>query len=88
MNPDMNMEVGVHANTAMDPVKALALTGKRANAIVDYLRSKGVNKGKLTATGYGVTKPRNGCGPGIACTDDQNAANERVEYTVRSITGS
>lgn len=88
VNPDMNVEVGVHSNTAMDPAKALSLTQKRADAVADYLRAKGVAKGKLTAKGYGVTKAMNGCGPGVQCTDAQNAANERVEYTVTAITGS
>ena len=88
VNPDMVMEIGVHANTKDDPATALALTQKRADTAAEYVRSKGIQKGKLTAKGYGVTKPVNGCGPGVECTDQQNAANERVEYTVTAITGS
>lgn len=88
VNPDMAMEVGVHANSALDATQALKLTQKRADMAVDYLRSKGVNKGKVTGKGYGTTKPLNGCGPGMECTDRQHAENERVEYTVTAITGS
>ena len=88
VNPDMAMEVGVHANSALDATQALKLTQKRADMAVDYLRSKGVNKGKVTGKGYGTTKPLNGCGPGMECTDRQHAENERVEYTVMAITGS
>jgi hypothetical protein len=88
VNPDMTVEIGVHANTAADPAKALVTTGKRANEAVAYLRSKGVPKAKLSAKGYGVTKPRNDCGPGVPCSEEQRAVNERVEYTVTAISGS
>lgn len=88
VNPDMNVEIGVHAHTGEDPAKALVITGKRANEVVAYLRSKGIPKAKLSAKGYGVTKPLNACGPGVPCTAEQRAANERVEYTVTAISGS
>jgi hypothetical protein len=88
VNPSLMVEVGVHADTRSKADAALELTRQRAEAIVAYLRTKGVNKDRLTGKGYGITKPLNPCGPGVECTDRQHAENERVEYTVTSIIGS
>jgi outer membrane protein OmpA-like peptidoglycan-associated protein len=88
VNPSLDIEVGVHADTRLAAEAALKLTQDRAKAIDAYLRTKGVSKDRLTVKGYGTTKPLNPCGPGVQCTDSQNAANERVEYMVTGVAGS
>ena len=88
VNPSLDIEVGVHADTRKAANAALKLTQDRAKAIEAYLRSKGVPKDRLTVKGYGITKPMNPCGPGVNCTDQQNAENERVEYIVTGVVGS
>ena len=82
VNPSLDIEVGVHADTRKAARAALKLTQDRAKAIETYLRSKGVPKDRLTVKGYGINKPLNPCGPGVNCTDQQNAENQRVEYMV------
>ncbi len=88
VNPSLTVEVGVHADTRIKADAALKLTQQRADAIVAYLRTKGVPKDRLTGKGFGITKPLNPCGPGVECTDRQHAENQRAEYTVTGIIGN
>lgn len=54
----------------------LALSTARAQAVVNYLSAKGVDRSRLVAQGYGYDRPLAGRGP-----DD--AANRRVEVAAR-----
>jgi OOP family OmpA-OmpF porin len=53
------------------------LSERRANAVKDYLNSKGVRASRLTARGYGESRP-------VASndTDEGRAENRRVELIV------
>jgi len=87
VNPMLNVEIGVHADARGNATEELKLSQKRAEAVVAYLKGKGINKDRLTAKGYGMTRPMNHCGPGVTCTEAEHAENRRTEYTVTSITG-
>ena len=55
----------------------MSLSLKRARAVADYLSSKGVEKTRLSAKGYGDTRPvdyRNG--------PEANLSNRRVEFNI------
>lgn len=56
-NPETTIEVSGHTDNVGDPRKNIVLSKKRANVVVNYLISKGVNKSQLVANGYGKTKP-------------------------------
>ncbi len=88
VNPSLDIEVGVHADTRKTAEAALKLTQERAKVIEAYLRGKGVSKDRLTVRAYGISMPLNPCGPGVECSDKQHAENERVEYKVTGVAGS
>jgi len=54
----------------------LALSTARAQAVVNYLSSKGVDRSRLVAQGFGYDRPLAGRGP-------EDAANRRVEVAAR-----
>lgn len=72
--PDVKVEVQGHTDSSGGDKHNLDLSQKRAQSVMDYLVSKGVNAARLTAKGYGETKP-------IADnkTKEGRAENRRVE---------
>jgi outer membrane protein OmpA-like peptidoglycan-associated protein len=56
-NPETIVEVSGHTDNVGDPRKNVVLSKKRANEVVKYLVSKGVNRSQLVVKGYGKTKP-------------------------------
>lgn len=54
----------------------MALSSARAQAVVNYLTAKGVDRSRLVAQGYGYDKPLAGRSP-------EDAANRRVEVAAR-----
>jgi outer membrane protein OmpA-like peptidoglycan-associated protein len=74
--PDVRVEVGGHTDSTGGDAHNMTLSQKRAESVRDYLISKGVPEGQMTAKGYGKTKP-------IAdnTTKAGRAKNRRTELT-------
>ncbi|HVZ55267.1 MAG TPA: OmpA family protein [Chitinophagaceae bacterium] len=73
-NPDTKLSIDGHTDNTGKPDKNLILSQNRANAVKQYLISKGVDETRLTATGHGQDQP-------IADnkTSKGRAKNRRVE---------
>ena len=56
-NPELNIAVEGHTSTPGDAKYNQILSEKRAKAAVDYLVSKGINRNRLKAVGYGEEFP-------------------------------
>lgn len=85
VNPQLLVEIAVHSDARGDATEELKLTQKRADAVVTYLKSKGITKDRMTAKGYGITRLLNNCGPGVTCSETEHNENRRAEYTVTGI---
>jgi OOP family OmpA-OmpF porin len=72
--PDVKVEIGGHTDSQGSEAYNLKLSNARADAVMQYLISKGVKADNLTAKGYGETMP-------IAdnATDEGRTKNRRVE---------
>ncbi|MEO8068966.1 MAG: carboxypeptidase regulatory-like domain-containing protein [Flavobacteriales bacterium] len=84
-NPTLIVEIGVHSDARGDANAELKLSQKRADAIVDLLKSKGVGRDRISGKGYGATRPVNHCVAGVQCSEEEHAANRRVEYVVTGV---
>jgi OOP family OmpA-OmpF porin len=71
------VEVAGHTDSKGSEVYNQGLSERRANAVRDYLTSKGVKASRLTAKGYGESRP-------VASndTDAGRAENRRVELVI------
>ena len=58
------------------------LSERRAQAVTNYLISKGVNPSQLTGNGYGESKLTNRCSDGVSCTEAEHRANRRTTFRV------
>lgn len=83
-NPGVQVEFGSHTDSRGKDDYNLRLSQARAQSVVDYLVSKGIDPKRLTAKGYGETQPVNGCVNGVKCTEEQFQENRRTTFKVLS----
>ena len=74
-NPDVKFEVGGHTDSDGDDALNLKLSQARADAVRTQLISMGIDASRLTAKGYGKTKPISD-----NTTPEGKANNRRVEF--------
>lgn len=77
LNPALRIELGGHTDNVGNDAANQKLSEQRAQAVRESLITKGIDGGRITAKGYGKTKP-------IATndTDEGRALNRRTEVTV------
>ncbi|MEO1701590.1 MAG: OmpA family protein [Pseudomonadota bacterium] len=75
--PDTRFEVGGHTDSDGDEASNERLSLQRAEAVVNYLVSSGVETSRLSAIGYGESNP-------IASndTDEGKGQNRRIEFNI------
>ena len=56
-NPGMSLDIAGHTDNVGADDKNMTLSQNRANAVKNYLVSKGVDASRISATGYGETMP-------------------------------
>jgi outer membrane protein OmpA-like peptidoglycan-associated protein len=78
-NPSLKIEISGHTDNVGKPADNLLLSNNRAKAVVSYLVSKNISAQRLTAKGYGETKPA-----ADNKTEDGRAINRRTEMKVVS----
>lgn len=76
-NPQISIEIGGHTDNTGNPAYNQQLSEKRANAVYQYIISKGVNAKRLSAKGFGASRP-------IASneTDLGRQMNRRIEFII------
>jgi outer membrane protein OmpA-like peptidoglycan-associated protein/tetratricopeptide (TPR) repeat protein len=81
-NPQIDIELSSHTDSRESQNYNQILSERRAQAAVDYIASKGIDKSRLTAKGYGKTKLVNGCGDGVKCSEAEHQLNRRTEFKI------
>ncbi len=79
-NPKLILEVQSHTDAVAGDDYNMELSQKRANAVVDYLIQKGIDKKRLIAKGFGETMLANTCGNGVECSDAEHKQNRRTVF--------
>jgi OOP family OmpA-OmpF porin len=77
-NPQIKkVSIEGHASAEGDPKRNLTLSDERAKAVAKYIADHGIDAKRLTAKGFGITKP-------IAdnATDEGREKNRRVEFNI------
>ncbi|WP_103068022.1 OmpA family protein [Aquimarina sediminis] len=79
-NAGTKMEIASHTDARGSKSSNKELSDRRAQSVVTYLISKGINASRLVANGYGETRLKNRCADGVSCTEREHAANRRTEF--------
>lgn len=77
-NPNLKVEIAGHTDAVGTAAYNKLLSQRRAEAVKDFLTKKGIDPRRITAVGYGKTKP-------LASNDDEaegRELNRRVEFKV------
>ena len=80
-NPKISIELSSHTDQRGKDAYNLKLSQQRAQAAVDYIVSKGIDKARITAKGYGETRP-------IVLkptSEEEYQRNRRTEFKVTRI---
>lgn len=83
--PDMRIELRSHTDSRADKSSNLKLSALRAQAVVDYLMSKGIVPYRMRAVGYGESAPINQCIDDVPCTEEEHQQNRHTEFKVLDI---
>ncbi len=79
-NEGASIEIASHTDSRGSKSSNQALSERRAQAVTNYLISKGINNSRLVANGYGETRLKNRCSDGVSCTEREHADNRRTEF--------
>jgi OOP family OmpA-OmpF porin len=75
-NPDLKVEIDGHTDSTGTAAYNMTLSEKRAEAIKDFMVTRGIEPKRLTTRGFGFTKPA-----ATNKTKEGRAKNRRVEFT-------
>lgn len=78
--PELHVEIKAHADSRGTSDYNLELSQRRAQVVVSYLSSKGIELNRLKPKGYGDSQPVNECVKGVNCPDSKHRENRRVEF--------
>jgi outer membrane protein OmpA-like peptidoglycan-associated protein len=76
-NPKVEVEIGGHTDSNGSDQYNANLSQGRSESVVDYLITQGIDASRLSARGYGESKPID-----TNDTKEGQANNRRVEFTV------
>lgn len=82
VNPTIKVELSAHTDSRAGDNYNLVLSSKRAQSVVSYLISKGIDKSRLIPKGYGESKLVNNCTNNIECSEAEHQENRRVELKI------
>jgi OOP family OmpA-OmpF porin len=77
-NAEVSIEIGGHTDDVGSDTDNQVLSERRANAVVEYLVSRGIAQERLSSVGYGESAP-------LVANDSQEnrAKNRRTEFKIR-----
>ena len=81
LNPTIKIELGAHTDCRGKDDYNANLSQQRAQSVVDYLQSKGIQNFRLFAKGYGESNPAVNC-KCSQCTEAEHQKNRRTTFKI------
>lgn len=84
-NPAIQIELSSHCDARGSDQHNMKLSQRRAETAVEYIVSRGIQRSRITAKGYGETRLLNRCANKITCAEEEHQLNRRTEFKVTGI---
>lgn len=82
-NPNVRIIVSAHTDARGSIGYNKALSTRRANSVVEYLKKEGISRKRITSVvANGEKKLANQCGDNVDCDEASHQANRRVELLI------
>ncbi len=78
----LKIDIGAHTDSRSNDVFNLKLSRERADNVISFLVTNGIEKKRISGTGYGEHLLINRCSNGVECSEDEHQLNRRVEFKV------
>ncbi len=78
----IKVELGSHTDARGNNQYNMRLSQKRSDSAVNYIVSKGIDRSRIIAKGYGETQIINHCKNGENCPDWEHRQNRRTEFKI------
>ncbi|KQB40118.1 OmpA family protein [Flavobacterium aquidurense] len=82
--PTFTIDVRSHTDSQGSSAYNLKLSERRAQATVQYIKSKGIRANRITGKGFGESELLNRCTDGVKCSDKEHQVNRRSEFIIHS----
>ncbi len=80
--PGLRIEIMSHTDSRGNDQYNKSLSQQRAQAVVNYLVKRGINRNRLVARGYGESRLVNKCANGVKCSEYEHQKNRRTEFRI------
>jgi outer membrane protein OmpA-like peptidoglycan-associated protein len=82
LSEGVSVEIASHTDSRGTKENNRDLSERRAQAVTNYLISKGVNASRIVSNGYGESQLLNRCADGVSCTEREHRNNRRTQFRV------
>jgi outer membrane protein OmpA-like peptidoglycan-associated protein len=82
--PKSSVNIGAHADSRGSNEYNQILSDKRAQAVANYLVSKGIRPSRIQARGFGEVFLINECSDGVECPEVKHSKNRRAEVKIQN----
>ena len=80
--PNAKVDVKSHTDSRAPDNYNLELSNKRANSVIKYIISNGIDSSRVSGKGYGETQLLNNCANGVKCSELEHQINRRTEFLI------
>ncbi len=82
VNPHVMVELSGHTDSRGSDSYNIKLSQYRIDSVIRFLELGGIDRKRMSGTGYGEKHLRNHCSDGVECTEEQHAQNRRTEFKI------
>ncbi|WP_349351140.1 MULTISPECIES: OmpA family protein [unclassified Flagellimonas] len=81
--PQLNIHIESHTDSRGNDAYNMQLSERRAKSTLEWLVSKGIDRNRLSAKGYGESQLINNCSNGVNCSQEEHQLNRRSMFIIK-----